>query len=161
MKFTATSVASPFSFPVTRCFGRNAMFCVERDPLIEFMRTISKIDVGKSISRSALRVDVASSISLDRCCEFDFARLILRVDVVTVRSRNRYCEIDVGELDLEIDVAIFDAGSMLQIQSRDRCCEISFDINFCTFVLLKPRGSQFLYQGGHKRPRHSMRIYTH
>ena len=40
-------------------------------------------------------VDVASSISLDRCCEFDFARLILRVDVVTVRSRNRYCEIDV------------------------------------------------------------------
>ena len=124
------------------------MFCVERDPLIEFMRTISKIDVGigKSISRSTLR---------GRCCELDFARSMLRVDVVTVRSRNRYCEIDVvSSISRSMLPCIFDAGSMLQIQSRDRCCEIS------TFVLLKPRGSQFLYQGGHKRPRPSMRICT-
>ena len=94
------------------------MFSVERDPLIEFMRTISKIDVGKLISRSTLR---------GRCCEFDFATLILRVDVVTVRSRNRYCE---------IDVVSSISRSVLPYLMRVRCCKFNLEIDVVRSVLI-------------------------
>ena len=72
-------------------------------------------------------VDVASSISLDRCCEFDFARLILRVDVVTVRSRNRYCE---------IDVVSSISRSMLPYLMRVRCCKFNLEIDVVRSVLI-------------------------
>ena len=82
-------------------------------------------------------VDVASSISLDRCCEFDFARLILRVDVVTVRSRNRYCE---------IDVVSSISRSMLPYLMRVRCCKFNLEIDVVRSVFARSCCSN---PGGH------------
>ena len=88
-----------------KCRARNAVFCTQRNLVIEFDFEFElNNDVASSISRSLLRVR-----SRDRCCEFD-----LEIDVA-----NSIVDIAVVNSIFDIDVVV------------DRCCACDLAKSIC------------------------------